>query len=173
MVETIELTKAVFMNERLSLLTSKFERLKEDKRAYSESRTALGNIGILLWIALGAIAIWFLNPLGAWIFAFIAFILVYGVVRKQLCKTCAYCKTCTMGLGKLSELIFGKAELGGVKPRTLLTLLLVTYGLLTVIPTVFLALSISQEFTLSKILVLAFPLLILSYSVTAKEKENS
>ncbi len=146
--------------------------LKEDKRAYSESRTALGNIGIFLWIALGTIAIWFLNPLGAWLFAFVAFIVVYGVVRKQLCKTCAYCKTCTMGFGKLSELIFGKAELGGVKPRTLLILLLVTYSLLTGIPTVFLAVSISQKYTLSKIIVLAVSLLILSFSAVAKRKRE-
>ncbi|MGD0071547.1 MAG: hypothetical protein ABSB71_08325 [Candidatus Bathyarchaeia archaeon] len=147
-------------------------KLKEDKRAYSESRTALGNIGILLWIALGTIAIWSLSLVGALIFAFVAFIVVYGVVRKQLCKTCAYCKTCTMGFGKLSELIFGKAELGGVKPRTLQILLVVTYSLLTVIPTVLLAVSINQEFTLYKILLLAFPLLILSYSVATKRKRE-
>jgi hypothetical protein len=154
------------------MVSRKLGNLKEDKRAYSESRTALGNTGILLWIAVGTIAIWFLNPLGAWLFAFVAFIVVYGVVRKQLCKTCAYCKACTMGFGKLSELIFGKAELGGVKPRTLLTLLLVTYGLLTVIPTIFLALSASQEFTLFKILVLAFLLLFLSYSVATKRRRE-
>ena len=148
-------------------------KFKEDKRAYSESRTVLGNIGILLWLALGTIAIWFSNPIVAWIFAFAAFIVVYGVVRKQLCKTCAYCKTCTVGLGKLSELIFGKAELGGVKPRTLLISLIVTYGLLTVIPAVFLAFSISQEYTLSKILALVFLLLILACSVATKRKEYS
>ncbi len=77
-----------------------------------------------------------------------------------------------MGFGKLSELVFGKAELGGVKPRTLLILLLVTYSLLTIIPTVLLAVSISQEFTLYKILLLAFPLLILFYSVATKRKKE-
>jgi hypothetical protein len=153
-------------------LSGKLSKLKEDKRDYSESRTALGNIGILLWLALGTIAIWFSNPIVAWIFAFVAFIVVYGVVRKQLCTTCAYCKTCTMGFGKLSELIFGKAELGGVKPRTLPILLIVTYGLLTVIPTVFLAILISQEYTLSKILVLVFLLLILACSVATKRKRE-
>jgi hypothetical protein len=146
--------------------------LKEDKKAYSESRTALGNIGILLWLALGTLAIWFSNPIVAWIFAFVAFIVVYGVVRKQLCKTCAYCKTCTMGFGKLSELVFGKAELGGVSPRTLLTLLIVVYSLLTVVPTVFLTLSINQEYALSKIAVLTFLLLILFYSAATKRKRE-
>jgi hypothetical protein len=146
--------------------------LKEDKRAYSESRTAIGNIGILLWLALGTVAIWFSNPVVAWIFAFVAFIVVYGVVRKQLCKTCAYCKTCTMGFGKLSELIFGKAELGGVSPRTLLALLVVVYSLVTVVPTVVLTLSISQGYALPKIAVLSFLLLILSYSAATKRKRE-
>ena len=146
--------------------------LKEDKRAYSQSRTAAGNIGIILWIALGTIAIWFSNPIGAWVFAFVAFIVVYGVVRKQLCKTCAYCKTCTMGFAKLSELIFGKAELGGVSPRTLLTLLVVVYNLLTVVPTIFLTLVTNQGYELSKIAVLAFMLSILIYSVATKRKRE-
>ncbi|MGD0645240.1 MAG: hypothetical protein ABSA75_10070 [Candidatus Bathyarchaeia archaeon] len=147
-------------------------KLKEDKRAYSESKTALGNIGILLWITLGTVAIWFLSLVGALIFAFVAFIVVYGVVRKPLCKTCAYCKTCTMGFGKLSALIFGKAELGGVKPRTLLILLIVTYSLLTIIPAVLLAVSISEGYILSKILVLAFLIIILSCSIAAKRKRE-
>ena len=153
-------------------MNRKLSSLKEDKRAYSESRAALGNVGILLWLALGTIAIWHLNPVGAGIFAFVAFVVVYGVLRKQLCKTCAYCKTCTMGFGKLSELIFGKAELGGVTPRNLLILLLVTYSLLTAIPAVLLVFSMSEEFTLSKIIVLALLLLILSFSAATKRKRE-
>jgi|WetSurMetagenome_2_1015567.scaffolds.fasta_scaffold64496_2 hypothetical protein len=147
-------------------------KLKEDKKAYSAARAALGNIGILLWLGVGSIAIWFSNLFSALIFAFVAFIVVYGIVRKQLCKTCAYCKTCTMGFGKLSELIFGKAELGGVSSHTLLTLLVVVYSLLTVIPTIVITLSIIQGYALAKTAVLAFLLIILFYSVATKRKKE-
>jgi hypothetical protein len=45
--------------------------LKEDKRAYSQSRTILGNLGIFLWIVLGTVAVWFFNPIYAGIFFFL------------------------------------------------------------------------------------------------------
>lgn len=144
--------------------------LNEDKRPYSESRAVLGNTGIFLWLALGTIAIWFLNPLGAGLFAFVAFVAVYAVVRKQLCKTCAYCKKCTQGFGKLPELIFGKAELGGVKPRTLRSLLIFTYILLTAIPGTLLVFSISQEFAAAKILDLTSLIAFFAFSVATKRK---
>jgi hypothetical protein len=153
-------------------MSGRMSALKEDKRAYSGSRIALGNLGILLWVVLGAVAIWFLYPVGAWIFAFIALIVVYGVVRKQLCKTCVYCKTCTMGFGKLPELVFAKAELGGVSPYTLLTLLVIAYILLTVIPSIFLAISISQGYAVSKSVVMPGLWLILFCSIAAKRKRE-
>jgi Zn-dependent protease with chaperone function len=77
-----------------------------------------------------------------------------------------------MGFGKLPELIFGKAELGGVKPRKLLILLLATYILLTAIPTALLILSISQAFALFKILLLACLIVIFSLSAATKRKRE-
>ena len=151
---------------------SSLSRLKEDKRAYSESRTVLGNVGILLWIFLGTVAVWFFNPIGAWAFLLFAFITVYAVIRKSLCKTCVYCKTCTMGVGKLSELVFGKAELGGLTARTLLGLLIVVYVVLTMVPTMFLIVSISQGYAASKIAVLVFLLLISAFSAITKRKRE-
>jgi hypothetical protein len=144
----------------------------EDKQAYSQTRTILGNLGILLWMILGTVAVWFFSPLYAWIFLFFAFITIFAVIRRSLCKTCAYCKKCTMGSHKLSELVFGKAELGGLSANSLLSRLVVTYTLLTVVPVTFLVLSISQEYIVLKLVVLAALLLFSLFSVLTKRKRE-
>ena len=146
--------------------------LKEDKKAYSQSRTVLGNLGIFLWIVLGTVAIWFSNPIYAGVFFISAVIGVFAVIRRSLCKTCAYCKKCTMGSNKLSELVFGKAELGGLNPNSLLTRLIVIYGLLTAVPAVFLIASISQDYTILKIVVLVALLPLSFYSILTKRKKE-
>jgi hypothetical protein len=146
--------------------------IKEDKRAYSQSRTILGNLGIFLWIVLGTVAVWFFNPIYAGIFFFLAIIMVFAVVRRSLCKTCAYCKKCTMGSNKLSELAFGKAELGGLSANALLSRLIAIYGLLTVVPIAFLAASISQEYVVFKIVVLVALLLVSFFSILTKRKRE-
>jgi hypothetical protein len=144
----------------------------EDKQAYSQTRTILGNLGILLWMILSTATVWFFNPLYAWIFLFFTFITIFAVIRRSLCKTCAYCKKCTMGSHKLSELVFGKAELGGLSANSLLSRLVVTYTLLTIVPVTFLVLSISQEYMVLKPVVLAVLLLFSLFSVLIKRKRE-
>jgi len=144
----------------------------EDKQPYSQTRTVLGNLGIFIWILLSAVAVWFYNSLYGWIFLFFALVTVFAVVRRSLCKTCAYCKKCTMGSHKLSELVFGKAELGGLSAKSLLSRLVVIYGLLTVVPVAFLSLSIIQENIILKLVVLTILLLITIFSLYPKRKKE-
>ena len=144
----------------------------EDKQAYSQTRTVLGNLGILLWTILSTVAVWFFNPLDAWIFLFFTFITIFAVIRRSLCKTCAYCKKCTMGSHKLSELIFGKAELGGLSANSLLSRLVVIYTLLTIVPIIFLVFSFSQEYMVLKLVVLSTLLLFSLFSVLTKRKRD-
>ena len=68
-----------------------------------------------------------------------------------------------MGFGKLSDLFFGQGYMAGVNSSLTLKIIFV-YGLLGIIPIVFLAVSIIQEFTVTKIAVLALLLILLSYS---------
>jgi hypothetical protein len=155
------------------MLKSTMTIRNEDKQAYSQTRTILGNLGILLWMILSTVAVWFFNSLNAWIFLFFTFITIFAVIRRSLCKTCAYCKKCTMGSHKLSELVFGKAELGGLSANSLLSRLVVTYTLLTIVPVTFLVLSISQEYIVLKLVVLATLLLFSLFSVLTKRKRES
>lgn len=144
--------------------------LKEDKRPYNQKRAVLGNLGLLLWILLGTVAVWFYYPLDAWFFLFFALFAVYGVVCKKLCKTCAYCKACTQGWGKLPELVFGKAELGGLSARSLLGLIVFVNVLLTVAPAAFIVVSNFQVYVEFKIAVLFLLVLFSIFSITAKRK---
>jgi hypothetical protein len=146
--------------------------LKEDKKPYNQKRAIFGNLALLLWILLGTVAVWFYYPLGAWFFLFFALFAVYGVVRKKLCKTCAYCKACTQGWGKLPELVFGKAELGGLSARSLLGLIVFVNVLLTVAPAAFIVVSNIQVHVEFKIAVLFLLILFSIFSITAKRKQE-
>jgi hypothetical protein len=128
----------------------------------------LGNLGIALWIVISAVACWFFNPILGWLFLVSAFVLVFAILRRLGCSSCYYCKSCTMGFGKLSDLFFGRGYMAGVKSSTGLKVVFV-YGLLGLIPIGFLAVSIMQAFTAPKIAVLVFLLLLLIYSGVSKK----
>ncbi len=128
----------------------------------------LGNLGIALWIVISAIACWFFNILLGWFFLIFAFVLVFAILRRLGCNACYYCKSCTMGFGKLADLFFGSRRMAGVNSSVGLKIAFV-YGLLGIVPIVFLAFSIMQEFAVTKIAVLVFLLLLLIYSGIRKK----
>jgi hypothetical protein len=72
------------------------------------------------------------------------------ILGKHGCVTCYYCKTCTIGIGKLPELFFKKKGTANVNQRALRLFPLV-YLLLTSLPIVLVATSIYQEISFYKI----------------------
>jgi hypothetical protein len=144
--------------------------ISKDVKEYSKSLLVLGNLGIALWIVVSAIACWFFNPLLGWFFLVSAFVMIFVILRRLGCNSCYYCKSCTMGFGKLADLFFGSGYMPGVNSSIKLKIVFV-YGLLGLVPMVFLAVSIMQEFAISKIGVLAFLLFLLLYSGTRKEPQ--
>jgi hypothetical protein len=144
--------------------------ISKDVKEHSKSLLVLGNLGIALWIVISAIACWFFNPLLGWFFLVSAFVMVFVILRRLGCNSCYYCKSCTMGFGKLADLFFGRGYMAGVNSSIKLKIVFV-YGLLGLVPMVFLAVSIMQEFAISKIEVLAFLLFLLLYSGTRKEPQ--
>jgi hypothetical protein len=122
-----------------------------------------GNLAIALWIVLSAVACWFFNPVSGWLFLGSTFILIFVILRKLGCSTCYYCKSCTMGFGKLADLFFGNGYMAGINSSLALKIVFV-YGLLGIVPAAFLAVSILQEFAATKIAVLALLLVLLFYS---------
>jgi hypothetical protein len=142
--------------------------MSNDKREYSKSLLVLGNLGIALWIVLGSIACWFFSPLLGWLFLVSAFMLVFAILRRLGCNSCYYCKSCTSGFGKLADLFFGSGYMAGVNSSVGLKAFFV-YGLLGLVPMGFLAVSIMQDFALTKIAVLVFLLLLLLSSGVSKK----
>ena len=143
--------------------------ISAETKAYSKALLVFGNIAIALWIVLAAVSCGFFNPIAGWLFLVVAFLLIFGVLRRLGCNSCYYCKSCTMGFGKIADLFFGEGYMIGVNSSGKLKVVFV-YGLLGVVPVGFLAVSVMQEFAVSKILVLALLLLFLVYSGSRKKR---
>jgi hypothetical protein len=137
--------------------------ISQEAKGYSKSLLVLGNLGVALWIVVSAVACWFFNPLLGWLFLIVAFVLVFAILRRLGCNSCYHCKSCTMGFGKLADLFFGSGHMAGVNSSLGLKIVF-GYGLLGIVPIVFLAVSIIEEFAVTKIVVLALLLVILLYS---------
>ena len=127
-----------------------------------------GNLGILFWTVIGAIACWFFNPVLGWVFLVFAFVMVFAILRRLGCNSCYYCKSCTSGFGKLADLFFGSGYMAGVNSSAGLKVFF-AYVLLGLVPISFLAVSIIQEFAASKVVVLVFLLLLLFTSGVSKK----
>jgi hypothetical protein len=139
------------------------ETISSEAKAYSKALLTGGNLGIVLWIGLSAVACWFFNQIIGWLYLVSALVLIFAILRRLGCSSCYYCKSCTMGFGKLSDLFFGSGSMAGVNSSLTLKIIFV-YILLGVVPIAFLAFSLMQEFAVTKIGVLAVLLLFLFYS---------
>jgi hypothetical protein len=137
--------------------------ISNEAKAYSKRLLTAGNLAIALWIMLDAVACWFFNPILGWVFLIAAFGLIFVILRRLGCSSCYYCKSCTMGFGKLADLFFGQGYMAGINSSLTLKIIFV-YGLLGIVPIAFLAVSILQGFAVTKIAVLALLLLLLFYS---------
>ncbi len=129
-------------------------------KEYSKFELIFGNLAIILWIVLGAMSFW-LYPLVAIVFFVSASFFVFYELGKHGCTTCYYCKTCTIGIGKLPELFFAKGGTANVNKRAIKQFPFI-YLLLSLVPIVFLVISIVETITIFKIVVL---ILLLTFSV--------
>ncbi len=127
--------------------------IKRGKKEYSKSAIIFGNTIVLAWISLGAMACWFVHPLIGWSFLLLVTLFVYLLLRKHCCKTCYYCKNCTLGFGKLPELFFYKTGTENVDVKGLKRFRYI-YAVMTLVPATLLIISIFSQSTVLKIAVL-------------------
>ena len=79
---------------------------------YPKASIILGNLIMVLWIALGTVACWFLYPMIAWVYLALAIAMVGVILRKLVCTKCYYYdRWCSMGWGKLSALLFRQGDI--------------------------------------------------------------
>ena len=140
---------------------------------YPKSSIILGNFLMLLWISLGVIACWFLHPLAALIYIAFVVIMIFVVLRKLVCTNCYYYdKWCHIGWGKLSAMFFKKGSIKKFTTGVGIKIAPLVYGLLTLIPIIFLIISIFNEVTLFRLSVMILLLIINFYSGTVSRKKS-
>ena len=145
---------------------------KKGLEGYPKSSIIFGNFMMVLWIALGTIACWFLYPIAAWIYLAFAIVMVGIILRKFVCINCYYYnKWCCMGWGKLSALFFKKGIIKEFDKSIGLKLAPFTYGLLTLATLILIIISTIKNFTAYKIVVLVLLLLFSFYSVVIGRKK--
>ncbi len=122
-------------------------------REYSNSELIFGNLAIIIWIAFGSITcgiFYFMAGIG---YFALASYLVFYEIGKHGCITCYYCKTCTIGMGKLPEFFFTRQGTANVNRRAKEVFKFV-FILLSLVPTALIIFSVIQQFILYKILLL-------------------
>jgi hypothetical protein len=139
------------------------------QKAYSIAELVFGNAAIILWIGLGAVSLGLFNLYaGLGYFALLAF-LIFFEIGKHGCVTCYYCKTCTIGIGKLPEFFFKKEGAANVSQRAQKVFKLV-FVLLSLAPLLLGALSMMQEFLIYKSILFTFILGFSVFSGTIRRK---
>jgi hypothetical protein len=164
--EHVQLNREVISMDKVMKIYQ--EGLEESPKA----RIIFGNIMMLLLFALGTIACWFFNPIIAWIYLAFAVIMVGIVLRKLVCTNCYYYdKWCPMGWGKLAALLFKKGDINNFDSSIGMKLAPLTYGNISFIPMIFLIISIVQNFSVVKLIVLIMLITIIVFSATIGRKE--
>jgi hypothetical protein len=132
------------------------------RKEYSKPELLFGNLAIILWISLGAMSCMIYYPFSAILFFATAAFLIFYELGKKGCVTCYYCKTCTVGIGKLPEFFFRMAGTANVNSNALRLFPLV-YFLLGILPIVLVTVSAVQGISAFKIVLLAGTLLFSAY----------
>ncbi len=145
----------------------------EEKIETARSRFVGGNLLALLWIASGTFACSLVNPIFGWLFLGFSAFSVYIIVRRLLCNSCYYCKSCTKGFAKLSILFLGANNIPGLSKGSIIGMTVYIYIVLMAIPSLVLGGSVLSQFTLLKLVGLVAVLAVSLYALTNKAKDRN
>jgi hypothetical protein len=145
--------------------------MSEEKLKFTRPFLVYGNLALLAWVFLAFFATWFYNQVYGWLLLILTAAAIYLILRRLGCSSCYYCKACTSGFGRLAGAFFGTGftKKGSVGNR--IGFMVFIYLLLFLFPSVFLVLSIVQEFAVLKALVLGLLLAVSVYSFSTWAKK--
>ncbi len=143
-----------------------------EKIEASKSLFFSGTSTLAIWIVLGTLATLLINTLFGWLFLGFSAFVVLVVIRRLLCNSCYYCKSCTKGFAKLSKLSLSGNRIPGVGKSSTLGMAATMYIVLSVIPGALLANSMFGGFSLQKLSVLISLLLLTAYTVIVRVKNG-
>ncbi|MGD6852266.1 MAG: hypothetical protein ACQCN6_09435 [Candidatus Bathyarchaeia archaeon] len=122
----------------------------KEKREYTKTEVYLGNLVVITWILLGAAVCALFNIFAGLAFAAVLGFLIYYEIGKKGCVSCFYCKTCTIGMGKIFDVFFTKRGKENVN-RKALKLFPFVYVLISFVPIVLVLFAIIQQVTVLKL----------------------
>jgi hypothetical protein len=138
----------------------------EEKIAATESLLFFGNLAIAVWVALGTVSFSLVNSTVGLLFLGFSAFSILMVLRRQMCNSCYYCKSCTKGFAKLSQLFVGKSHIPGIGKGSELGMAVFVYVSFSVAPAALLFSLILQEFSLLKLVLMIGLLAISTFNVS-------
>jgi hypothetical protein len=133
----------------------------------------LGQLARRSLILLGTAVYWIVNPLFGWVFLGFSAVSIYVIIRRLLCNSCYYCKSCTKGFAKMSILFLGTNQIPGLSKSSVLVMTSFIYVVLLVIPGFVLANSILMEFTWFKFILLTGLLAFSMFAIASRVKNRN
>ena len=127
----------------------------EEKIETIKSRFISGNLLAAALVILSGVAFALITPLYGWLYLAFSAFSVWIIIRRMLCSSCYYCKSCTKGLAKLSILFLGANKIPGISRGTIVGMTVYLYLVLMVIPIIALANSLITQFNLLMAVALA------------------
>jgi len=131
-----------------------------------------GTLTLSVWVALGSLSIWLINPLFGWLFTGFSAFVILIIIRRLLCNSCYYCKSCTKGFAKLSKLTLGSNHIPGISKGSTGGFAVTMYVILTGIPVAALMNSVLNSFDTIKIVLLSAILAVTAYTLIVRARNN-
>lgn len=131
-----------------------------------------GMLILSVWVALGSFAVWLVNQLIGYLFLGFSTFLLLIVIRRLLCNSCYYCKSCTKGFAKLSKLTLGSNHIPGIGKGSTFSMAITIYVFLTGIPTFLLLNSILSNFSLIETVLLLTIAAITLYTLAVRVRNK-
>lgn len=139
--------------------------MSRDVVSYSRSLLLGGNVVLGVWVFLAFLSAWWYNQTFGYLFGLFAAFSIYVVLRRLGCSSCANCKHCTLGFGKLAGAFFGTGNTKRVSVGTRTGIIAFTYFFMAPLPALLLSISLVEAFTLLKVVVMVCLLALSACSV--------
>ena len=138
--------------------------LAEEKLEFSRRLLVLGNLGLLAWVLLAFLSLFFYSPIYASLYLIVEALTIYVILRRLGCSSCYNCKTCTSGFGRLAGAFFGKGNIKKGSVGNRLGIVGFVYFLLFAVPIAVSVYSLVGAFSITEIAVLVALLAVALYS---------
>ncbi|MCK5743685.1 MAG: hypothetical protein KAH30_03030 [Caldisericia bacterium] len=116
---------------------------------YPISSVVISNLLMLIWIEIGAFAIYMFHPVGGIVYTFLAVFMVYIFLRWAVCRHCYYYgRRCATGWGLISSTLFSKGDESKFTAKITQASIAVTYLLILIPPIVILIVLMVKSFVM-------------------------